>query len=228
MVPIYLCSVAALALFLAKWRQYRAARFGDLGWLESVLEALRRGDIEDARAGAGTASHPAARVIAAALGIRARRPDRTEAEAARVGSLELQRYERHLGGLSFVAQAAPLFGLLGTVIGMVSLFIDLEQSPSAALDVGQISSGMWTALLTTAAGLVVAVAALAGHSWLSSRTDALRLIIHDTVERALSAMPLERSGVAPVAQKRRNSTSISSDDLRDDRPTDRGDAEAAS
>ncbi len=190
MVPIYLCSVAALSLFVAKWMQYRAAGLGDLEWLGGVLTALRGNELELARSRAEKAAHPAARAVAAALEVRAHRPERTEAEAARAGSLELQRYERHLGALSFIAQVAPLLGLLGTVIGMVALFLDLESAPRAAMDVSQISSGIWTALLTTAAGLVVAVAALAGHGYLTSRADALRLCIHDTVERMLTALPI--------------------------------------
>jgi len=198
MVPIYLCSIAAVALFLAKWMQFRAGRLNDLDWLEPLLEALRDDDLERARERARTTGHPAARAITAALTVISRRPERAEAEAARVGSLELQTYERHLGGLSFVAQAAPLLGLLGTVIGMVLLFIDLEHAPDAAGDISRISGGLWTALLTTAAGLVVAVLALAGHGYLTSRTDRLRLLLHDAVERALSAIPPAPGASSPA------------------------------
>ncbi|MEM9492261.1 MAG: MotA/TolQ/ExbB proton channel family protein [Myxococcota bacterium] len=189
MGPIYLCSVATTVVVLYKWSQYRAARLGDMSWLERVLEPLRRGNLDRAHSDARAETHPAARAIAAALQMSEHRPDRVSAEAARVGGLELQRFERHLGVLSFIAQVAPLLGLLGTVVGMVSLFFDLEQSPRAAGDISVLSSGMWTALLTTAAGLVVAVAALAGHSYLAARTDALRLCMTDAIEQVLSAAP---------------------------------------
>lgn len=189
MIPLYLCSVAALAVFMRTWLQFRAARLGDLDWLDAVLEPLGRGDQGAARASCDRAAHPAARAIAAALEVMPTRPDRAAAEAARVGSLELQALERHLGTLSLIAQIAPLLGLLGTVIGLVGLFMDLERSGQAAAAVSGLSSGIWTALLTTAAGLVIAVPALAGHSYLAGRADRLRLAMHDAVERVLTRAP---------------------------------------
>jgi biopolymer transport protein ExbB len=189
MVPIYACSIAALALLVHKWMQFRAARLTDMSWLESVLQTLRQGDVAAAAARCAEIAHPAARAIAAALAVLPTRPDRTAAEAARAGSLEVQRFEHRLNALSFIAQVAPLLGLFGTVVGLVDLFLDLERSQRAAVDVSSLSSGIWTALLTTAAGLAVAVVALSAHSYLAARADGLRLTMHDAIERALTAAP---------------------------------------
>ena len=193
MAPIYLCSVAALAVFARKLSQLRRARLADMRWLEPVLGALEQGDLETARAHLDACAHPAARAVLAAVAVMPRRPDRARAEAARVGSQELQRFEAHLGLLGFIAQAAPLLGLLGTVIGMVGLFLGMEQAPAAVADMSRLSSGIWTALLTTAAGLIVAVPTLAGYSYLSGRADWLRLLLHDTIERAMTAVPLPKA-----------------------------------
>ncbi len=73
---------------------------------------------------------------------------------------EIQRLEKNLALLSFIAQVAPLLGLLGTVLGMVDLFIGLQGSGLSNVDVSALSSGIWKALLTTAAGLMVAVPTL--------------------------------------------------------------------
>ncbi|ACY17611.1 MotA/TolQ/ExbB proton channel family protein [Haliangium ochraceum] len=192
MLPIYACSVLAVAAFARKLWTWRRLGLERMGWLEPVLASLSAGALERAASEARGVAHPAARAAAAAIAVLPRRPDRARAEGARVASEELQRFESSLGLLSFTAQAAPLLGLLGTVIGMVGVFIDMGQGADAAarsVDVGHLSSGIWTALLTTAAGLIVAVPTLAAHGYLSACAERLRLRLHDTLERVLTAAP---------------------------------------
>lgn len=189
MVPIYLCSALALAVFCRKALEFRAEKLSDVDWLEGVVESIENSEIDDAREQAKKASHPVGRVVVAMLGILRKRPDRIEAEARRVGSLELQRLEKHVGLLSFIAQAAPLLGLLGTVLGMVELFMSLQGTGASNVDAALLASGIWKALLTTAAGLMVAVPALAAYSYLNSRTDNFRLVLRDAIERVLTAFP---------------------------------------
>lgn len=189
MLPIYACSVATLAVFVRKLIDFARSDLDDQRWLEPALAAVA-GDTLDAAADRCRGSrNPASRAVLATIAIWQRRPDRAEAEAGRVGSLELQRLDRHLGLLSFIAHLAPILGLLGTAIGMVRLFYDLERTPAANVDVSALSSGIWTALLTTAAGLIVAVVALSAHAYLGSRVDRVRLLLHDAVERTLTALP---------------------------------------
>ena len=189
MVPIYACSVVAVTVFIRKLLELRAITRADMGWLEKSVELLDEGDCDEAREICSRANHPAARAVEAALRVAERRPDRVEAEAERAGSIEVQRTEKHLGLLSFIAQVAPLLGLLGTVIGMVNLFLDL-QSQAGVAGASELSAGIWKALLTTAAGLIVAVPTLAGYSYLAAQSDAFRLALHDAVERTLTALPL--------------------------------------
>ena len=189
MAPIYACSVVALTVFFRKWLDIRAARLKDLQWVDPMLLCVRTGDYPKAREVSSTTPHPAARVAQATLQFLQQRPSRAEAEARRVGSLELQKLESQLGLLAFIAQAAPLFGLLGTVLGMVELFVGLQGSGMQDVDVGRLSSGIWKALLTTAAGLTVAVPTLAAHAWLSGRSEHFRLQVSDVVQRILNEVP---------------------------------------
>lgn len=189
MIPIYACSVIGLAVFVRKLFELRAAKLGQTSWLDGVLRSLDDGDRDAAMLAARRAAHPGARVIEAVLHALARRPEQVEAEAKRVGSLELQRLERNVGLLAFLAQVAPLLGLLGTVLGMVDLFMDLQGAGDGNLAVGDLASGIWKALLTTVAGLVVAVPALAGHAYLVARIDGLRLQLADMVQRVCFAAP---------------------------------------
>ena len=202
MIPIYACSVWALAIFCKKVLEFRARKLKDVQWLEVVLESLDDDDVGQAQRHAEETVHPAGSVVASMLDIRARRPDRVEAEARRVGSIELQHLEKHVGGLSFVAQVAPLLGLLGTVIGMVELFMSLQGTGLATVDVALLATGIWTALLTTAAGLMVAVPALAAYTYLNSRTDRFRLVLRDTIERVITALPGPDDGGGERVQPR--------------------------
>ncbi|MCA9665644.1 MAG: MotA/TolQ/ExbB proton channel family protein [Myxococcales bacterium] len=189
MIPIYACSLVALALFLHKVFGLRRQRHREMGWFEPVLERVREGDYEAASGECARAPHPGARVVRAMMDVLRDRPDRAESEARRVGSFELQQAERGLGVLSFIAQAAPLLGLLGTVFGMVDLFIGLQGAGGANVAVSALSGGIWKALLTTAAGLSVAVPTLAGHSYLASRADKLKLQLTDVIGQVMTAAP---------------------------------------
>lgn len=188
MWPIYACSVVGVAVFVKKLIDLFSARIFDLGWFEGVLERVRAGSDDEALSILQASRHPASRVLAATLNVWRRRPDRAEAEARRVGSLEVQKAESFLALLSFIAQAAPLLGLLGTVLGMVDLFLGLQASGLREIDVSLLSSGIWKALLTTAAGLTVAVPSLGAYSYLAHRADTLRLQIIDLVQQLLTEM----------------------------------------
>jgi biopolymer transport protein ExbB len=197
MWPIYACSLVAVAVFVRKCFELRAARLSNTGWIEKALDRVRDGDYEAAQRVCKSVSHPAAQAVSAATRVLARRPDRAEAEGFRVGSLALQRLESHLPVLSFIAQVAPLLGLLGTVFGMVYLFMGIDGSGLGNLDAGLLSAGIWKALLTTAAGLLVALPTMAAYAYLTSRTDRLRLMMSDTIQRVLSEAPAPAA--APTA-----------------------------
>ena len=200
MYPLYLCSVVAFAVFVRKLLEVRSLRTGDTSFVGPALERIREGDYLAAAAQCERAPHPAARVVAATAETLHARPDRAEAEGYRVGSLALQRAESHLAALSFIATAAPLLGLLGTVLGMVDLFMGLEGAGLDQLDSSKLSEGIWKALLTTAAGLLIAVPTMAGHSYLASRTDHLRLQMSDAITRVLTEAPASERSAPPRAE----------------------------
>lgn len=200
MYPIYLCSLVGAAIFVRKMLEFRSARLSDVTWVDTFLDNVSNGNFAAARSACSEVRHPAARVVTAVIDALERRPDRAEAEAVRCGGVELQAMERHLGALSFIAQVAPLLGLLGTVLGMVDLFLGLQGAGGSSVDASMLSSGIWKALLTTAAGLLVAVPALAAHAYLTSVTDRLRLQMGDFAQRTITAapVPVSPTGSGPV------------------------------
>jgi biopolymer transport protein ExbB len=187
MYPIYACSLLTVGMFLKKVFELRAARLSEVAWVEGVLGHLRAGDLDAAQLACRTSPHPASRVVAALVHALDAAPEQAEAEAKRVASLELQRLDKGVGLLSFLAQVSPLLGLLGTVLGMVEMFMGLQEAGESNVAISDLASGIWKALLTTAAGLTVAVPALAGHAYLGSRIDQVRTQIVDIVQRVLFA-----------------------------------------
>ena len=185
MVPIYLCSIAGLAVFIRKFLEFRRARLRDLSWLDPVLDVVATEDYDNVSKACNGSPHPGTRVVRATVNALKEKPKHAEAEARRVASLEIQKLEKNLNMLSFLAQVAPLLGLLGTVLGMVDLFIQLQGAGQGNVVVAELSSGIWKALLTTAAGLAVAVPALAAHSYLASQIDRLRLQVSNVIQRVL-------------------------------------------
>lgn len=130
---------------------------------EGLLERLAQGDIAGAREQAEQARTPVDRVVARGLLLTERfRADSTAwmEEMQRLAREELEQLRQGLRLLELTAAAAPLIGLLGTVFGMIEAFQALENAGSR-VDPAALSGGIWEALVTTAAGLVVAIPALA-------------------------------------------------------------------
>jgi biopolymer transport protein ExbB len=184
MAPLYVCSVAALALGIKKLRDLRAARIDDDAPLEAIPADLDEEGLAALEAKLASAGTPLGRVVLATARTARTRPDRAEEAGTRAAVAELEVLENGLGALAFIAQAAPLFGLLGTVIGMVELFSSMEAAGDA-VDTTTLSSGIWKALLTTAAGLIVAIPTMGAHAWLGARVDRLRLRMDEGIGRVL-------------------------------------------
>ena len=128
---------------------------------------------------AGTAG-PVARVIHAAI-VRHEAPRAELKEIVQeAGQLEVPKLERRLAMLATIAYVAPMVGLLGTVTGMIEVFVSLSSNAGGVATTADISTGVYKSLLTTAAGLVLAIPTSLAYSFLSSRVSTL---MHD-MERA--------------------------------------------
>lgn len=197
---IALLSLATVALIIWKamafarlgaWRRARAERAVALWQAGRAAAALT-----EAEAGTGMR----ARFAAAALSARsdpAMTDDWAQEEAARVGRRILAEAGTGLRALELIASIAPLLGLLGTVLGMIEAFQTL-QSAGAAADPAALAGGIWEALLTTAAGMAVAIPASLALSWGESVVDALRLDLEDIAARVLSG-PAPHRAHAPTS-----------------------------
>jgi len=200
MAPIYLCSIAAIAVFVKKLVDLESAGVGrkrllNDGMLQPLIE---KGDLLGLEEVARADKSALGRAMAfTALSLRTR-PDKAEEETIRFAKVLLGELSSAIAALAFIAQVSPLFGLLGTVIGMVDLFSAMEAS-GHNVDTSVLSSGIWKALLTTAAGLIVGIPALAGHAWLTARIETLRRHVEDGTSRILNGVPASLRGGGPAA-----------------------------
>jgi len=181
-------SVVTVALILWKlwrfgltglWRRARAERATAL-WLEDRRDEA----LATAAAGRGIA----ARVLATtldALHVRRYAPDLAGAEASRAAKAALSRAGSGLRALEVIATVAPLLGLFGTVLGMIAAFQALQQTGARA-DPAALAGGIWEALLTTAAGMALAIPASIALAWFEGVIEGLRQDMEDMVTRVLT------------------------------------------
>jgi biopolymer transport protein ExbB len=176
-------SVATLALIF--WKTWRLALNGawSRGRAVRAVAAWEQGNIAEAQAMVAKPRSLRARVVAAALRARLSLPDQAAREdTSRVAKYELAEAASGLRALELIATIAPLLGLLGTVMGMISAFQALQESGSRA-DPAMLAGGIWEALLTTAAGMAVAIPASAALTWFEAVIDRMRRDVEDAAVR---------------------------------------------
>ena len=154
MWPLLAVSVAALAIVVERALVFMGCLFPDSRFPGLVLEAMRTGDVRPLAA--RLEAVPSLRDFAALLG--SPLPNR-EAALRLAGETVLERLEARLSLLSVLARLAPLMGLLGTILGMITTFSRIAEARSG-VDMSLLAGGIWQALLTTAAGLCIAIPAL--------------------------------------------------------------------
>ena len=171
MWPIILCSVIALAITLERLWSLQRSRVVPVEALPQASRLLSADAIDDRALESLRASSPRGRVLATVVTDRDLTRDERIARIQEVGRHEAHALERYLNTLGTVASVAPLLGLLGTVTGIIRAFSVLEAGIVTQPDV--LSGGISEALVTTAAGLLVAIPALIAHRGLRGHIDAL-------------------------------------------------------
>ncbi|SEA73885.1 MotA/TolQ/ExbB proton channel family protein [Rubrimonas cliftonensis] len=193
-------SIVAATVALAKLWQFAVVRPADPAPRRAALlwRSGRRAEAEAALAGARS---PAAEGLACAVAaMRAGvAPETARAEAARVAEAALDDLRDWLRPLEVIAALAPLLGLFGTVLGMIDAFAAMEAA-GAQVDPATLSGGVWTALLTTAIGLGVAMPTVAALSWCERQVERAERAVDDALAAAFGpALPAVEAAAAPGA-----------------------------
>ncbi|GAA0840278.1 MotA/TolQ/ExbB proton channel family protein [Marinobacter pelagius] len=171
MVPIVACSILALAIVLERFWTLRASRVAPPQTINELWRWIKKKDLNGRKLKALQGSSPLGRILAGGL-LNAKHgreimKESIEHEASQV----IHELERFLNPLGTVATIAPLLGLLGTVIGMIKVFAEIQLAGVG--NAGNLAGGISEALITTAAGLSVAIPALICHRYFIRRVDEL-------------------------------------------------------
>jgi biopolymer transport protein ExbB len=203
MYPLVLCSLIATGVMIAKaWTLWLAHR-GTKTLLEDVEQAAMSGDIDGAIEIARSTPGPASAILLAGL---RRMQNKTvaageiEAAVATTGTIELDFLERGLVILATIANVAPLMGFLGTVAGMILAFGAIEAAGN--VEPSLVAGGIKVALLTTAAGLVIAVPVNIGYNFFVTRIDTLIVDMEHGAQKIINvAWDLEKDGVITILKQ---------------------------
>ncbi len=171
LAAIVLISLYAVYIFFYRWFKLRNERTDTAELMVQVNAAVRERDLELALAACEEHGGPVARVLRAALVKLPYGRPAVEAAFQEASIQEEQTLTRGLRPLATIAQVAPMLGLLGTVTGMIISFQQMARFGTG--DPGVVAYGIGQALVTTAAGLIVAIPVIMGHAFLSSRVEAI-------------------------------------------------------
>ena len=203
MYPLVLCSMIALGVILAKFVTLHIAHRGTARVLEEVAETAMAGDLDGALQIARETPGPAAAILL--VGLRRIKTEtlgagEMEKAVATTGTIELGFLERGLVILATIANVAPLMGFLGTVAGMILAFAAIEAAGN--VDPTLVAGGIKVALLTTAAGLVIAIPVNIAYNFFVSRIDQLIVDMEHGAQKIINiAWDLEQDGRITILQR---------------------------
>jgi len=191
-----IAALSVIGLAVIFWKVWRLAVLGAWGGAraEAAVDAFRLHGRADAGEGGGL------RLVVARAAMRAVTDARLTSEQAReeterVARRSLAEARRGLRVLEVISTVAPLLGLLGTVLGMIVAFQALQTSGSQA-DASVLAGGIWEALLTTAAGMAVAIPAALALAWFEAIVDRVASDLEDLLARVFLAQPVSQARAA--------------------------------
>ncbi|MFC1646207.1 MotA/TolQ/ExbB proton channel family protein [Candidatus Omnitrophota bacterium] len=158
-IPIILCSIFGLAVAIEKKWQLHKAKIDTDKFLQEILSTIRKLKIQEAIGICDSVKSPISRILKVGI-MKYDRPKEDIKQAMEDASLyEIPKLEKNLTALATVAHISPLLGLLGTVTGLMRSFqvIQAKSSAFAPINPGELAGGIWEALITTVAGLMVAI-----------------------------------------------------------------------
>jgi biopolymer transport protein ExbB len=171
---ILFASAVALIVFIERFLHCHRAQINSTEFLNGVRNVLKRDNIVEALSICDATPGPVARLVKTAILNRDHGRERVREALEEAGLAEVPRLEEKLNLLATIAQLAPLLGLLGTVLGFIRTFMIMQNNGLHA-KVGDLSDGIWKALICAAAGLAVAIPAHAAYNYLVSRVNSIVL-----------------------------------------------------
>lgn len=181
MIPIGILAVLGLVIFFERYFTIRKAAKNESNLMSQVRSSILSGKLDSAIAICKNSNSPLGRMLAKGL-LRIGRPIKDiEGAIENIGKLEVSKLEKNIAILGIVAGIAPMFGFLGTIIGVIKIFFDISTTDNYSLST--ISGGLYVKMITSAAGLVVGLIAYVLYNILNIMVDKVILKLEtDAIE----------------------------------------------
>ena len=169
MIPLAVMLLLAVWVFAERTIAIRNAAKIDANFMNIVRDHIVSGNVSAARSFVKNTNNPVARIIDKGIQRIGKPIDSIEKSMDNVGTLEMYKLEKNLGILSVVSKAAPIFGFVGTLVGLMQLFSGITTSNE--FEVSTIAGGIYTKLITSITGLVIGLGAYLAYSYLNTQID---------------------------------------------------------
>ena len=189
MVPIALCSILMLAICIERFYTLNARKIAPPHLLATVWKQLKAGELDANKLKTLKQSSPLGRILAAGLANAYHGRDVMKESIEEAAGHVVHELERYLNTLGTIAAVAPLLGLLGTVMGMIKVFAEIMAQGTGNASV--LAGGISEALITTAAGLSVAIPALVMHRYFTGRIDGIVVELEQETIKLVDALHSE-------------------------------------
>lgn len=174
MIPIFILSIIAIYITCERYWLIRKTGTTDATFMQKIREFLKTGNTRAALAECETEATPLAKTIARGILMQGEAPGEIRQVMEETATYEVSSLEKGLPTLATCAGVAPMIGFLGTVVGMVQAFYDMAMAGSS-IDITLLSRGIYTAMITTVAGLIVGIIGQLAYNFLVARVDKIVL-----------------------------------------------------
>ena len=171
MIPLGILFALVIYFFIERLLVIRKASVADENFMNMIRDHVTNGNVSAARSLAKNANSPIARMIDKGLQRIGKPIDAIEKSMDNVGKLEMYKLEKNLSTISVISRIAPLFGFVGTIIGLVILLKEFATISNPSIS--QIADAMYIKLITSASGLIIGMLAFLGHSYLDTQINRL-------------------------------------------------------
>ena len=172
MLVLLLLSIIAIYIFGKKWWVISKASKVDKNFMNDIRDYIHSGKVKSALTLCEKYDTPVARLVGKGIERIGRPLADIQTAVENTGNVEVARLEKGLPFLATISGGAPMIGFLGTVIGMIQAFFNMSQAGNN-IDITLLSSGIYTAMVTTVGGLIVGILAYFGYNYLSARISDL-------------------------------------------------------
>lgn len=168
MIPLLLCSVAMVYIFVERFSALRKANVLEANFMLRIREQILAGNLQGARSVAKSSASPIGRMIEKGVNRIGKPVDSIEKAMETAGKLEVYQLERNMAALNTISRIAPMFGFLGTIAGMIILFFNIQHE---GFSLESIAGGIYTKMVTSAVGLIIGLLSYVAYDFLNTQIN---------------------------------------------------------